>query len=142
MNLEELKSTYRLIDLFVELAEIPSPSLKEEKLSRKLLEILNIYGINAQKDSYGNIIAKIPPHPNCRNVEPILLSTHMDVVGGSEPVNVRLSGDGKYLETDKTRTLGADDKAGLSAVLDLAIELNKLGSEIEHWADRNFFHKG
>lgn len=132
MNLEELKSTHRLIDLFIELAEIPSPSLKEEKLSDKILEIMNIYGINAQKDNYGNIIAKVSPHPSCRNVQPLLLSAHMDVVGGSDPVNIRLSQNGKYIETDKTRTLGGDDKAGLAAILDLAIELNGINSQIEH----------
>ena len=132
MKLEELKASYRLIDLFVELAEVPSPSFKEEKVTRKILELLNIYCINAQKDAYGNIIAKIPAHPNCKNVPPLLLSAHMDVVGGTDPVNVRLSGDGKYIETDKTRTLGGDDKAGLAAILDLAIELNGINANIEH----------
>ena len=132
MNLEELRSRHRLIDLFIELVEIPSPSLKEDKLAQKILELMNIYGINAQKDTYGNVIAKIPAHQNCKNVPPLLLCAHMDVVGGTDPVNARLSNDGKYIETDKTRTLGGDDKAGLASVLDLVIELNGLNSNIEH----------
>jgi len=50
----------------------------------------------------------------------------MDVVGGSEKVNLRLSEDGKFIETDKTRTLGADNKAGVAGILDLAINSTKI----------------
>jgi len=132
MNLEELKNNYRLIDLFVELVEIPSPSLKEDKVSKKILEIFDIYGIQAQYDSFKNIVAKIPASYNCKNAQPLLLSAHMDVVGGLDPVNVRLSQNGKFIETDKTRTLGADDKAGVAAIIDLAVKLNDLNSQIEH----------
>ncbi len=132
MNLEELKNKYQLINLFVELAEIPSPSKKEEKVSKRIMELLNLHNINAQFDNYGNIIAKIPASSDYKNVPPLLLSAHMDVVGGSQDVNVRLSNDRRYIETDKTRTLGADDKAGVAAILDLAIEMNDLNSQIMH----------
>lgn len=132
MNLRELRKKYSLIDLFVELAEIPSPSLKENTLSQRILEIFNIHNISAKFDSYGNIIAKIPSSVNCKNVEPVLLSAHMDVVGGSEPVNIVLAPESKYIETDKKRTLGADNKAGIAAIMDLAISLNDLNSKVEH----------
>jgi len=132
MNLEELKNNYRLIDLFAELVEIPSPSLKEDNVSKKILEIFNIYGIQAQYDSFKNIIAKIPASYNCKNVQSLLLSAHMDVVGGMDPVNINLSQNGKFIETDKTRTLGADDKAGVAAIIDFAIKLNDLSSQIDH----------
>lgn len=132
MNLQELMKKHKLIDLFVELAEVPSPSKKEDLLIKKITEIMNIYGISHQKDSYGNIIAKIPATKGFNDVPPLLLSAHMDVVGGSEPVNIRLSPDGKFIETDKTRTLGADNKAGVAAILDLAIQINELGTETEH----------
>jgi acetylornithine deacetylase/succinyl-diaminopimelate desuccinylase-like protein len=132
MNLDQLKKDYRLVDLFVELAEIPSPSLKENILAEKIMEIFNIYGIQAKYDSYNNIIAKIPASSSCRNVQPILLSAHMDVVGGTAPVRTKLSHNEKYIETDKTRTLGADDKVGVAAIMDLAIRLNDLNSQVEH----------
>lgn len=132
MDLIKLRNSYRLIDLFVILSEIPSPSKKEYQVSEKILDIFNFYNINAAYDNYGNIIAKIPASKGCENVESLLLSAHMDVVGGSEPVNIVLSQDGAYIETDKTRTLGADDKAGVAAILDLAIELSLPDSEIQH----------
>lgn len=132
MNLKDLRSEHRVIDLFVELVQIPSPSLKEENLAKCILNILQTYNILGGQDKYGNILAKIPASINCKNVEPLLLSSHMDVVGGSEEVNVRISTDGKFIETDKTRTLGADNKAGIASILDLAIELNSLSSTAEH----------
>ncbi|GEM_PF-413172 len=123
MNLEEIKSNYKLIDLFVELCKIPSPSLKEDNLSQKILEYFGKYSIEAGYDDYKNIIAKIPASKGYEDTPSLLLSAHMDVVGGSEEVNIRLSEDGKFIETDKTRTLGADNKAGVAAILDLAINL-------------------
>ncbi|MFA6989910.1 MAG: M20/M25/M40 family metallo-hydrolase [Candidatus Gastranaerophilaceae bacterium] len=132
MNIEQLKNEHRLIDIFVQLAEIPSPSLKEDMLATKIIEIFSIYDINAVQDHYGNIIAHIPAAVEDKDIPPLLLSAHMDVVGGSEDVNVRLSNCKRYIETDKTRTLGADDKFGIAAIIDLAIHLTSLYSEIKH----------
>lgn len=126
MNIEELKSKYKLIKLFVELCEIPSPSLKEEKLSQRIMEIFKDNSILAEYDDFGNIIAKIPASKGYENVSSLLLSAHMDVVGGSEEVNIRVSGDGKFIETDKTRTLGADNKAGVAGILDLAMNIGQI----------------
>jgi acetylornithine deacetylase/succinyl-diaminopimelate desuccinylase-like protein len=116
----------------VQLAEIPSPSLKEDMLAKKIMEIFSIYNIKSIKDSYGNIIAHIPASVEGKNIPPILLSAHMDVVGGSEDVNIKLSNCNKYIETDKTRTLGADNKVGVAAILDLAIHLVSISDSIEH----------
>ena len=123
MELRELTKVHNLIGLFIELCEIPSPSLKEESLSKKILEIFKENFINAEYDNFKNIIAKIPPSKGYEKTPSILLSAHMDVVGGSEELNIRLSADEKFIETDKTRTLGADNKAGVAAILDLAIAL-------------------
>ena len=53
----------------------------------------------------------------------------MDVVGDDLPINLVLNGD--IIETDKTRTLGADDKSGVAAAIMLAIELQK-NKDIKH----------
>jgi len=119
MTLEQVKNQDRVIDYFIQLAQIPSPSLKEEKVADKIMEILASAGIDAQKDSYGNIMTKLDA--NNSQAEPILLSAHMDVVGSADPVNIRVSENGQYLETDKTRTLGADDKAGVATILDILV---------------------
>ena len=116
--MDNLRKEHKLIDLFCELATIPSPSLKEDKVIEKILAIFKENNIEAKTDNYGNIRAFIPATDT--NKKPILLSAHMDVVGDDSPVNIKLNGN--IIETDKTRTLGADDKAGVAAAIMLAIE--------------------
>lgn len=118
-----------LISLFEELVKIPSPSLGEINVSNKIMEHTYNNGINAYYDGYNNLIIKIPA--NCEGKKPLLLSSHMDVVGNSSPVNICYSEDGKFIETDKSRTLGADDKAGVAVALNLAIYLAK-NPQINH----------
>ncbi|MBQ2983185.1 MAG: M20/M25/M40 family metallo-hydrolase [Candidatus Gastranaerophilales bacterium] len=118
-----------ILEIFEELASIPSPSLGEINVSNKILEYTYNNGINAFYDNYQNLIINLPA--NDPNKKPILLSAHMDVVGNSAPVNIRYSEDRKYIQTDGTRTLGADDKAGIAVALKLAIYLAK-NPEIKH----------
>ena len=118
-----------IINLFETLVKIPSPSLGEFNLSEKIKEIADNYGISARYDDYQNLIIKIPS--NEEKKKPLLLSSHMDVVGNSSEVNIRYSEDKKFIETDKARTLGADDKAGISVALNLAIFLTE-HPEIKH----------
>ncbi len=132
MNLKELRSRHKLINLFVELCQVPSPPLKEAAVAQKIMKVFNQHRVQAEYDDFGNVIARIPGTRKYKDIQPVLLSAHMDVVGGSEEVNTGLSGDGKYIETDKTRTLGADNKAGVAAIMDLAIELAGPENKLEH----------
>ncbi len=118
-----------ILEIFEELASIPSPSLGEINVSNKILEYTYNNGINAFYDNYQNLIINLPA--NDPNKKPILLSAHMDVVGNSAPVNIRYSEDKKYIQTDGTRTLGADNKAGIAVALKLAIYLAK-NPQIKH----------
>ena len=118
-----------IISLFETLVKIPSPSLGEYNVSEKIKEITYTNGINAYYDNYQNLIINIPANDNSK--KPLLLSAHMDVVGNSSPVNIRYSEDKKFIETDKSRTLGADDKAGVTCALSLALYL-KEHPEITH----------
>lgn len=129
MDLKSLRDENQIIDLFCSLAQIPSPSLKEEKVASKIIQICEKAGISVKKDDFGNVLINIPATDSCK--KPLLLSSHMDVVGDDSPVNIFLNGD--IIETDKTRTLGADDKAGITAALSLALELSK---------DKNLKHGG
>ncbi|MBQ9245212.1 M20/M25/M40 family metallo-hydrolase [bacterium] len=126
-NIETLRQEHKLINIFCTLAEIPSPSLKEEKVIKKILEIFKENNIEAHQDECGNVRAKVAATDV--NKKPIMLSSHMDVVGDDSPVNIRLNGD--IIETDKTRTLGADDKVGVAAAIMLAIEISK-NKELKH----------
>lgn len=104
-----------VIDLFCTLAKIPSPSMREDAVLDKIEEMLKDRGIPCRRDACGNIYASAPATDPSK--KPLALSAHTDVVGDFSPVNIVFSDDGRTVGTDKTRTLGADDKAGVAAAL-------------------------
>ncbi len=120
MELKNLRNGNELVDLFCTLAEIPSPSLKEEKIIEKICAYCNENNLECSTDEYKNIYIKVPATDETK--EPVLLSSHMDVVGDDSPVCAYLEGD---LIKAEGRTLGADDKAGVANALYFANELNK-----------------
>lgn len=120
MLIEELREQNKLIDLFCTLAEIPSPSLQEEKVIEWLGKYCKENSLEYRLDNYQNVLIKIPATDTTK--PPLLLSAHMDVIGDDSPVVTYLDGD---LIRAKGRTLGADDKAGLANALYFATELSK-----------------
>lgn len=128
-NINDFRNENELIDLFCTLVEIPSPSGEEDAVSAKIVEILTQAGIDAKEDDFKNVRAIIPANDTSKR--PLALSAHMDVVGDASAVNIRISEDGKFIETDKKRPLGADDKVGVSAAMYLAMHLAK-NPEIKH----------
>ena len=124
--LDNLRKENEVLDIFCNLVSIPSPSLKEDKVIDWILDFCNKNGINGKKDNYGNIYIHVPATDNTK--EPIMLSSHMDVVGDDAPVNIYLDEEG-FIHA-QGRTLGADDKVGVACALMLAKEgvNNRLGS--------------
>ena len=117
-SLDILRKENEVLDIFYNLASIPSPSLKEEKVIEWILDFCAKNNIAARKDSYGNVYITVPATDSSK--EPMMVSAHMDVVGDSSPVEIYLE-DG-FLKA-KGRTLGADDKVGVACALMLAKEL-------------------
>ena len=126
MSLDELRRENEVLDIFCTLASIPSPSLKEDKVIDWILNFCKENGIDGRKDDYGNVYIYVPATDNSK--EPLMLSSHMDVVGDDSPVNIYLEGD--FIKAEG-RTLGADDKVGVACALMLAKEL-VTSSEISH----------
>ena len=118
-----------LICLFCTLAQIPSPSLQEQAVAEKITQTFQSLQIETHQDAYGNVYAKIPPTDSEK--ESVLLSSHMDVVGDNSPVNLIFSENKKFIYTDKTRTLGADDKSGVAQAIWLAKTV-KEDTELRH----------
>ena len=117
----------KLLEIFCDLAQIPSPSLSEDKVIDFIQEFCVQNNIPCKLDGYKNVLINI----GAKNPQkqPILLSAHMDVVGDFSPINLELDAD--FVQTDKTRTLGADNKVGVACALLLAYELVK-DKEIDH----------
>ena len=114
--LDNLRKENEVLDIFCNLVSIPSPSLKEDKVIDWILDFCNKNGINGKKDNYGNIYIHVPATNDAK--EPIMLSSHMDVVGDDAPVNIYLDEEG-FIHA-QGRTLGADDKVGVACALMLA----------------------
>ena len=108
-----------LVEIFETLVKTPSPSLEEEKAADKIIEILTSKGIDVKKDNYGNVIGRV--EATDKNKKPLMFSAHMDVVG-DDTIPCIVYKDG-FIETDKKRTLGADDKSGVSIIMKLAMSL-------------------
>lgn len=113
--LNEVRKNYELVDLFCNLAEIPSPSLKEKAVSEWIMDYCRKNNIPCEYDDYENIYINIAPNDTSKH--PLLLSSHMDVIGDESPVKTYLDGD---LIRAEGRTLGGDDKAGVTNALFLA----------------------
>lgn len=120
MHISELRSSNELVNLFCTLAEIPSPSLQEEKVIEWICKYCEENKLIHETDDYKNVYMKIPATDPTK--EPVLLSAHMDVIGDDSQIIAELDGD---LIKANNRTLGADDKAGVANALYFAKELNK-----------------
>lgn len=113
MLINDLRNENELINVFCDLVEIPSPSKEEHKVIDWIKVFCKEYDLNYSLDDYKNVYISIPA--TNQNNKPILLSAHMDVVGDFSPVNITV--DNNFIKTDGTRTLGADDKAGVACAL-------------------------
>lgn len=126
MTIKALREESELLEIFCSLVEIPSPSLHEEKVIEWIQDFCKNNGINCVLDDYKNIYITVEPTDNTK--QPIMLSSHMDVVGDASPVNLLLDGD--FIKADG-RTLGADDKVGVACALYLAKNLS-VNNDIMH----------
>lgn len=125
MDLSKIRKENEPVDLFCNLAEIPSPSLKEENVANWIKKYCDENNIPCELDSYHNVYINIPATDSTK--PSLLLSSHMDVIGDDSPVKPYLDGD---LIRAEGRTLGADDKAGVANALYLAKTV--ANSDIKH----------
>ena len=102
-----------LVDLFLELASIPSPPGEERGVADVVRRYLRDLGLAPDEDEHGNIYARISP---TADGTPLFFCAHMDTVppeGRLEPVLE----DGVIRNAGGT-ILGADDKSAIVAMLD------------------------
>ena len=112
----------RLVDEFLDLARVSSPSKREGQIAKRLRGILEGMGATVEVDDagdkvggdVGNMVAKFPG--SAPGVAPFLLCGHMDTVVPCERVTPVVTGD--VIRTDGTSVLGGDDKAGIVAILE------------------------
>ncbi|WP_100406846.1 tripeptidase T [Bacillus solitudinis] len=112
----------RLINEFLELVQIDSETKNESKIAPILKEKFSALGLDVIEDDAasttehgaGNLICTW--HGQQQSADPIYFTSHMDTVVPGNGVKPSIK-DG-YIITDGTTILGADDKAGLAAMLE------------------------
>ena len=124
----------RLLSTFLELVSIDSPSLGERAMGDHILRMLTDLGLDVLEDdagrklggTCGNIRAFLPGSVGA----PLLFCTHLDTVEPSRGKKAILSEDG-IIRSDGTTVLGADDLAGVAAVLE-ALRVITAGDRPHH----------
>lgn len=121
-----------LAELFTELAQTPSPSGKEKKMSVFLCNYFKKLGWKVWVDNTskknnsdtGNVYALLKIN---KDFDTFAFSAHMDTVQ-KEGDDIKVKFDGKLFKSDGKTILGADNKAGVTALLAVArkIESKKL----------------
>lgn len=102
----------RLVRTFLKYVKIPSPSHQEMAVRAVLREELISLGVKTKVDHAGNLLGTV-----AGTGTPLLLCAHMDTVKPCERIRPVVRGD--MIMTDGTSVLGADDKAGIAAILEL-----------------------
>jgi tripeptide aminopeptidase len=115
----------RLNDTFAALCRIASPFGHEQECSDRVRGELRAMGIEAEADAAGNLLARLPG----RGERSILLCAHLDTVDDNgvpiEPVII----DGRW-ENANDGILGADNKAAIAVILELARRCSVEGSPV------------
>ncbi len=121
----------RLVATFTELVQIDSPTLSEKAAASHIKALLAPLAAEITEDDAArrtgsdsdNIFIRIAGNTPGRPV--IMLNAHMDVVQpctGIKPIV-----DEKYVRSDGSTVLGADDKAGIAAIIETVRVLRESG---------------
>lgn len=121
----------RLVNTFLELIKIDSESFNEKNMQELCAAKLKALGCSVYVDkagkkydtnAQGNIIAQLP---GTLKSKPIILCAHMDTVPPGKSIKPVVKKD--RITSDGTTILGADDKAGISIILEVIESLKELG---------------
>ena len=109
---------------FDALTQVPRPSGHLEKIQQFLLDFAAQAGVEAMKDSGGNIVMRKPATPGMENRKGIILQAHMDMVPQkskeskhnfeTDPIETYIDGD--WVKAKGT-TLGADNGLGVATIM-------------------------
>ncbi len=124
----------RLIEEFLELVQVDSETKDEATIAKVLTKKFEDLGLEVFEDNAkdktghgaGNLICNLKGTKE--GVDTIYFTSHMDTVVPGNQVKPTIEGD--YIVTDGTTILGADDKAGLAAILEAIRSIKE--QNIEH----------
>ena len=115
----------RLINDFIEILKIKSPSKNEMELASYVLKRLASLGLKAKMDdtgkkiggNAGNITGFLASNDKSKKT-PVFFGAHLDTVGLSDEILPEIK-NGKIFNAYKNCILGADDKVAVAAILEV-----------------------
>ena len=107
-------STERLLETFLALLRVDSYFGDEDRVVAILTELLEPVGVEFKRDAIGNLLGVWPGRES--DAAPIMLNSHMDTVQST--ARLKLVVDDEGVGTDGSTILGADNKAGVAAIVD------------------------
>ena len=114
-----------MVDLFLELARIPSPPGEERAVADRVIAYLDALGVDAEEDdagprvgsTVGNLLCRLPRAPaGEEGGRPIFLCAHLDTVLPTAPIEPIVE-DG-IVRNGRPTILGADNKAAVAVMLE------------------------
>ena len=106
------ETSIALVETLCRLVRIDSPSGSEQAIATVLAGELAELGLAVFQDTAGNVIGHLDGKG-----EPLALAAHMDTVQPGEGIEPVV--EGNLVRSAGPTVLGADDKAGISAILEL-----------------------
>lgn len=106
----------KLLNTFLELVKIDSPSGEENEIRNYISMRLSNLSIPSIVDTAGNLLARVPGEG-----DPILICAHMDTVEPGRGVKPIV--ESGVIKSDGTTILGADNKIAIAAILECMEEI-------------------
>lgn len=123
----------RLVNTFLDLVRIPSPSRNERRVADYILNFCNANGIEVYEDDanieYGGNAGNVVAILRAENRKRLLFSAHMDTVLPCDEINPVIEDD--VIKSDGTSILGGDDKCGIAAMLEMLLNVKELNDRPE-----------
>ena len=122
----------RLVENFLDMVKISSPSKNERAMGDYLLKVLKELGLEVREDNAGELNGG-----NCGNIigvlkatgkKKFLFSAHMDTVVPCEKVIPVI--ENGIIKSDGTSILGGDDKGGIAAIIEMLRVIKE--NDLEH----------
>jgi tripeptide aminopeptidase len=115
----------RLIDTFVDLIRINSPSFDEKDIGEFLARRLSAAGCSVKFQRYEKSFNLTAVKKGRKKTAPILLSAHMDTIEPTTGITFTIDKD--RIRSTGTTVLGADDKSALAQILEALTVLHENG---------------
>jgi tripeptide aminopeptidase len=122
--MSELINRDRLVETFIELIGIDSPSFGEREISAVLAAKLRAAGCAVEMREYDRSVNLLAFRKgNIPQALPIMLSAHMDTIEPTAGITFSVE-DGRIRTTGQT-VLGADDKSALAQIIEAMTVINE-----------------